>query len=143
MFTLFFGGRDFAPGLTVDGISIQDYLQEHYINAIKQVAMRLKGLPHVLGYDTLNEPSHGWIGCKDLTRFGGQLRLYESPTVLQSMALGDGIPQNVAYYELWPIGLVRDGASAWLMKPDSAPGGKGKNAFGGRRVCGMWTKRAT
>ncbi len=109
MFTLFFGGRDFAPGLTVDGISIQDYLQEHYINAIKQVAMRLRGMPHVLGYDTLNEPSHGWIGCKDLTRFAGPLTLYESPTVLQSMALGDGIPQKVAYYELWPIGLVRRG----------------------------------
>src|SRR5205823_12465881 len=30
MFTLFFGGNDFAPLLRVDGESVQDYLQRHY-----------------------------------------------------------------------------------------------------------------
>ncbi|MGA9396907.1 MAG: cellulase family glycosylhydrolase [Anaerolineaceae bacterium] len=109
MFTLFFGGRDFAPSLKVEGKSIQDYLQEHYINAIQQVVMRLRGMPHVIGYDTLNEPSHGWIGCNDLTRYAGNLTLFDAPTVLQSMALGEGIPQNVDYWELWPIGMVRRG----------------------------------
>ncbi|MBN2676516.1 MAG: cellulase family glycosylhydrolase [Anaerolineaceae bacterium] len=109
MFTLFFGGRDFAPGFLVDDVSIQDFLQDHYINAIQQVAMRLKGMSHVIGYDTLNEPSHGWIGCQDLTRYAGELTLNEAPTVLQSMALGDGFPQKVDYWELWPIGLIRRG----------------------------------
>ena len=56
MFTLFFGGNDFAPRLKVDGEPIQDYLQRHYIAAIEQVAHRLKELPQVIGYDTLNEP---------------------------------------------------------------------------------------
>jgi len=54
MFTLFFAGNDLAPRLMVDGIPIQEFLQSHYCNAIKQVALRLKDLPNVIGYDTLN-----------------------------------------------------------------------------------------
>jgi hypothetical protein len=109
MWTLFYGGRDFAPSLTVAGISIQDYLQEHYINAIQQVAMRLKKMPHVIGYDTLNEPSHGWIGVRDITRETGELTLFETPTVLQSMAQGEGIPQEVKYWELGMTGFKQKG----------------------------------
>jgi hypothetical protein len=109
MWTLFFGGRTFAPSLTVDGISIQDYLQEHYINAIREIALRLKKMPHVIGYDTLNEPSHGWIGVRDMTREAGILTLFENPTVLQSMVLGEGIPQVVKYWELGLIGPQRKG----------------------------------
>jgi hypothetical protein len=53
MFTLFFGGNDFAPQLKVDGEPVQEYLQRHYINAIKKVASRLRDLPNVVGYDTI------------------------------------------------------------------------------------------
>lgn len=31
MFTLFYGGRDFAPKAIIDGINIQDYLQGHLL----------------------------------------------------------------------------------------------------------------
>ena len=31
---------------------------------MKAVAERLKDMPHVLGFDTLNEPSAGWIGVR-------------------------------------------------------------------------------
>ncbi len=58
MFTLFFGGETFCPELK----GIQAKLQDHYINAICAVAERLAGLDNVLGYDTLNEPSPGYIG---------------------------------------------------------------------------------
>lgn len=119
MFTLFFGGRDFAPSIRIEGQSIQDYLQSHYLNAIRQVALRLKGMPHVIGYDTLNEPSHGWIGCKDLVNDSGRLTLYESPTILQAMALGEGIPQNVGYWQLGLTGLKRKGTK--LVNPDGIP----------------------
>src|SRR5450756_2485528 len=51
MFTLFFGGNDFAPQTKVDGEPIQEYLQRHYINAILQVVERLKDLTNVVGYD--------------------------------------------------------------------------------------------
>jgi hypothetical protein len=109
MFTLFFGGRDFAPSFKIGGKSIQDYLQEHYFNSIRKVAERLKGMPNVIGYDTLNEPSQGWIGCKDPCTDAGYPTLYACPTVLQAMALGEGIPQDVDYWQLEFTGLKRKG----------------------------------
>ncbi len=62
MWTLFFAGRDFAPGLVIDGHNVQDYMQEHYLAAQAEVARRVRELPNVLGFDTLNEPHEGWIG---------------------------------------------------------------------------------
>ncbi len=100
MFTLFFGGNDFASRTSVDGEPVQEYLQRHYIGAMVQVAQRLKGLPQVVGYDTLNEPSPGYIGWADLNGSGGLLQLGESPTPFQSMLLGAGIPQEVGIYRM-------------------------------------------
>lgn len=62
LWTLFFAGRDFAPSFVVDGKNIQDYLQEHYRAAQRAVALRLIDMPHVIGFDTLNEPGMGFIG---------------------------------------------------------------------------------
>ncbi|GAP12570.1 endoglucanase [Longilinea arvoryzae] len=100
MFTLFFAGNDFAPLLKVDGEPIQDYLQRHYIAAIQQVALRLRGLPNVAGYDTLNEPANGWISEPDLRKPGQSVPalIGASPTIFQSMLLGAGIPQRVDCY---------------------------------------------
>jgi len=103
MFTLFFGGNDFAPWTMVDGEPVQEFLQRHYVNAIKQVALRLRGLSNVVGYDTLNEPSPGFIGWADLNSSGGMLRLGESPTPFQAMLLGAGFPQEV---EVWGMRLT-------------------------------------
>lgn len=103
MFTLFFGGEDFAPRTTVDGASVQEFLQRHYIDAVKQVARRLKGVPNVVGYDIMNEPSPGFIGCADLNETAGLLRLGESPTPFQAMLLGAGFPQEV---ELWGVHIT-------------------------------------
>ncbi len=103
LFTLFFGGDDFAPRTRVEGEPVQEFLQRHYLEAVKQVARRLKGLPHVVGYDTLNEPSPGFIGWPDLGALsGGLLRLGDSPTPFQAMLLGAGIPQEV---EVWDVSL--------------------------------------
>ena len=68
MFTLFFGGNNFAPNTKIEGEPAQEYLQRHYIEAIRQVALRLKEFKHVIGYDSLNEPGRGYIGVADLTR---------------------------------------------------------------------------
>ena len=62
MWTLFFAGDLFVPDFKIDGRSAQDYLQSHYLGAMREVAKRLQGLPNVLGFDTLNEPGTGWIG---------------------------------------------------------------------------------
>nr|MDO8111004.1 cellulase family glycosylhydrolase [Candidatus Sigynarchaeota archaeon] len=62
MWTLFFGGKDFAPGFTIDGQNVQAYMQGHYMACQKAIGERVKDLPNVLGFDSLNEPNSGWIG---------------------------------------------------------------------------------
>ncbi|HWQ21387.1 MAG TPA: cellulase family glycosylhydrolase, partial [Clostridia bacterium] len=103
MFTLFFGGNDFAPRVLVDGEPVQEYLQRHYVDAILQVVQRARDVPGVVGYDTFNEPSHGYIGWKDLRGFGSRLRIDLQPTPLQSFALGDGMAQEV---EAWGMSIA-------------------------------------
>ncbi|NIM93530.1 MAG: cellulase family glycosylhydrolase, partial [Anaerolineales bacterium] len=126
MFTLFFAGNDFAPETKVNGEPVQDYLQRHYVNAIVKLAERLKEFPNVIGYDTMNEPSSGFIGLEDLSRLSGLLRLGEMPTPYQSMLLGSGHPQEVDLWQVWLGGVRRvgkkwineDGERAWLPGHD-------------------------
>ena len=62
MYTLFFGGRYFAQHRSIDGVNIQDYMQGHFLRCQQEIAKRIKDCTHVIGFDTLNEPSPGWIG---------------------------------------------------------------------------------
>lgn len=62
MWTLFWAGRTITPDFLIDGINVQDYLQGHYLGAMSQVARRLADMSQVIGFDTLNEPSLGWVG---------------------------------------------------------------------------------
>lgn len=122
MWTLFFAGDRLAPRTQVDGEPIQQYLQRHYFAAMRQVALRLRGMEHVVGYDTLNEPSPGYIGCSDLRVHMSNLRIGPMPTPWQSMLLASGIPQEVDVFELRVTGPKRTGTrllnprgvSAWL-----------------------------
>jgi hypothetical protein len=124
MFTLFFGGDDFAPRTTIAGEPVQSFLQRHYFDAVKQVAHTLQGLPNVVGFETMNEPSSGFIGRK-VYAHNEELylrRLGVSPTPYQAMLLGAGYPQEV---DVWKIGikgfrpdskkklLNREGARVW------------------------------
>ncbi len=92
MWTLFFGGNDFAPETKIEGEPAQDYLQRHYIAAIQKVAERLADFEHVLGYDTLNEPAAGYIALPTLEAAPWPLKIGPSPTPFQSMLLGRGLP---------------------------------------------------
>ena len=118
LWTLFFAGNDLAPQTKVDGVPIQEYLQGHYINAIKQVVQRLKDLPNVVGYDTLNEPSPGLIGVADLHARTGLLQKGDSPTAFQAMLLGAGFPQKVQVWGVGLTGLKKKGTR--LVNPDGA-----------------------
>jgi hypothetical protein len=120
MYTLFFGGDDFAPGLKVAGEGIQGYLQRHYLNAVRQVARRLRGMAHVIGYDVFNEPMPGFIGNRALHRPAAPLTTGDRPSPLEMMALGAGVPQQVErwVWNLRPRRVGRftlnpTGASAW------------------------------
>jgi len=95
MFTLFFGGRTFAPQLLVDGQNIQDYLQERYVNAFAHVAERIKHLPNVLGFDTMNEPHFGLIGVPDLRGLDHlPFQRGVMPTPAQAIFLANGFAQD-------------------------------------------------
>jgi hypothetical protein len=62
MWSLFWGGRMFAPDLSVDGRNIQDRLQDAYLGSLKAVGERVRDLANVIGFDSLNEPGFGWFG---------------------------------------------------------------------------------
>ena len=121
MFTLFFGGNDFAPLCKIEGEPAQEYLQRHFIDAMKQVAQRVKDLPNVVGFDSFNEPSTGYIGVKDLTRHINILRTDAAPTPFESMLLGAGFSRKIDVYEMSLIGprkrgqrlINPQGVSAW------------------------------
>ncbi|MFZ5352024.1 MAG: cellulase family glycosylhydrolase [Bacillota bacterium] len=114
MFTLFFGGKDFAPKCIVDGVSIQDYLQKHYIDAVMHLAARLSHCRNVVGFDTFNEPVSGYIE-KSLRSFDMLVKLGPTPTPLQSFALGDGVPQEVELIDLTILGYRKRGTQ-WINK---------------------------
>ncbi len=122
MFSLFFAGDDFAPKMRVDGEPIQGFLQRHYVEAIRQLALRLRGLDCVTGYDTMNEPLAGYIGWTDLSELPRLLRIGPTPTPIQSMAMGESLPADLELWKLTPLGARRAGvhrvdprgARAWL-----------------------------
>lgn len=138
MFTLFFGGNDFAPALKIDSMSAQDYLQSHYINAIKQVAMKLKGLPNVVGFDTFNEPGAGYIGMTDLNAYG-LLKNGIMPTPFEGMVLGGGNAIEVDRYEFALTGSKLKGKV--LVNPNKFSAWKdSKNDIW--QIAGVWGNNA-
>ncbi len=107
MWTLFFGGNDFAPSCKIDGINAQDYLQEHYMDAIKQIALKVKDNSYIIGFDTLNEPEQGWIekkvdgvGAEKLTE-----ELGYTFTPIDAMLTGSGYTRVVGYKEIKRLGV--------------------------------------
>src|SRR5262249_26282140 len=82
------GGDPFCPELR----GVQSALQDHYAGALCALADRLADLDNVLGYDTFNEPSPGYVGRgDDLTRgvrFMGEGNKSFSP--LEHLAAADG-----------------------------------------------------
>lgn len=96
MFTLFFGSERFAPLVRIDdaaagGISsVQKWLQSHFIDAYGELASTLKDEPNVLGFGTMNEPSLGWIGLKDLRQNSSPFRFGYGLSPLQCIQLAHG-----------------------------------------------------
>ncbi|KAI8867875.1 glycoside hydrolase, partial [Ramicandelaber brevisporus] len=126
MFTLFFAGDTFAPKLQgVGDESVQEYLQRHFVACYEHLAQRLAHLPAVAGFESMNEPTCGYVGLEDVHRYSaiGDLRYGDAPSPIQSFALGHGISQTIDVYALsWPqptrkVGtrtIDPKGKSAWL-----------------------------
>lgn len=100
MFTLFFGGNDFAPNITYNDQPIQDFLQTHYINAFQHLAKRIGHMPNVVGFGTMNEPHNGLIGLSDIREFGHVLvKFGTTPTPSQAIFLANGFSQVCAEFD--------------------------------------------
>lgn len=96
MFSLFFGGNFFAPNLKIEEKTAQDFLQSHFTNSILQLAKRISKFKHVVGFDSLNEPSPGFIekeNLKEFSGFGNGKILTPSP--FQEMILSEGNSEEV------------------------------------------------
>ena len=102
----FSGGRNFAPSCMIEGKNVQEYLQSHYIHAFTQVANRTKDMNHVLGFDSLNEPTVGFIGLKlDGSNINFNEVLGYNFTPFTAMITGSGYSQKVSYKKITPFGL--------------------------------------
>ncbi|KAJ7593463.1 glycoside hydrolase family 5 protein [Mycena floridula] len=119
MFTLFFAGRDFAPKCIIDGQNIQDYLQTHFIEAMGQMADRIRDAGDlledcVIGWDSMNEPFEGLCSWKDLNTTpdaqGSTLKKGTYPTPAQSFRLGMGQPQTLDNWSFSAFGPKRNGS---------------------------------
>ncbi|KAK9475398.1 glycoside hydrolase superfamily [Dipodascopsis tothii] len=127
MFTLFFAGRDFAPRAILDGVNIQDYLQDHFLAAIAYFAERVYAHGEldgrtILGWETMNEPFLGLIGHADLTTYPAtqKLQSYTSPTALDSMKLGSGYTLDVPTFGFGSFGSYKTGSQVVNSEGDSA-----------------------
>jgi len=105
MFSLFFGGRTYAPDLFVDGKNVQDWLQGHYIAAFRHCYRRLKNCAAIAGWGAMNEPYPGFIGH-------GNMELSENPvmpmgprpTPWDAMRAASGYATEVPVYKAGPLG---------------------------------------
>jgi len=123
MWTLFFGGEKFAPSCTVNGMSAQAFLQEHFTNSLAQVARRVRDLDCVLGFEPINEPNQGWIGSlvdgsdSDLGEVLGH-----AYTPIDAMLTASGHSREISFREVKRLGIKEtrrdlinpNGVSVWF-----------------------------
>ena len=129
IFTLFFGGRAFAPKAIIDGVNIQDYLQAHFIGAYKHLAERIHEAGDlendvVIGWESINEPNRGLIGWPDLSIIPEEQKLQKgtSPTAWQAILTGSGRACEIDTWDFGGMGPFKSGTtlvdpqgtSAWL-----------------------------
>lgn len=125
MFTMFFGGRDFAPKCIIDGKNIQDYLEEHFFNAIKHLVTRVKEAGDlldvtVIGWESINEPNRGLVGYQQLDVYPKEQQNHKgtSPTAWQAILTGAGRACDVDTYEIGGTGPYKTGTT--LIDPKGA-----------------------
>ena len=129
IFTFFFAGQAFAPRCRINGMNIQDFLQEHFIGACKHLAERIKQAGDldsvcIIGWESVNEPNRGLVGLQDISSIPSEQRLKKgtSPTAWQAMLLGSGRSQELPVWDFGGLGPYKSGSElvdphgqiAWL-----------------------------
>lgn len=119
MFTLFFGGDDFAPSMHIADEPVQHYLQRHLLDAAAQVAMRVRDFVHVVGYGPFNEPHGGYIGLK-LDETPQYAIPGPRPTPYDCMLAAAGFARTVPVYTFIATQQVRSGTRLFNPEGHSA-----------------------
>jgi hypothetical protein len=103
LFTIFFGGRTYAPDLQIEGVNAQDWLQEHYLACMRHCYRRLKNCGAVAGWGAMNEPHPGYIGYQNLEGLENYI-LPLGPLLrpLDAMAAVSGYTVTAPVYKLGP-----------------------------------------
>ncbi|KAL1634850.1 endo-1,4-beta-glucanase [Diplodia intermedia] len=129
IFTLFFAGKAFAPKAIIDGVNIQDYLQDHFFAALKHLALRIQEAGDldndlIIGWESINEPNRGLIGWEDLSVIPSEQKLQKgtSPTAWQAILTGSGRACEIDTWDFGGMGPYKSGSvlvdpegqSAWL-----------------------------
>ena len=108
MFSLFFGGKTYAPDFCIDGENIQDWLQNHYLAAFRHAYLRLKDCGNIAGWGTMNEPHYGFIGHQNLEYPENPvIPLGPRPSPWQAICAASGYPQKVPVYNIAAAGRVQ------------------------------------
>ncbi|KAF8695014.1 Cellulase (glycosyl hydrolase family 5), partial [Rhizoctonia solani] len=131
MATLFWSGKTYAPKLRVKSrvsnemINIQDFLQNHFLDAFDQLVRAVGDCEGVIGFEQLmNEPHRGYVSIPSLHSFdyNTDLHLHDTPNALQSFALGAGHAVRIPHYVRswpWPTRIGKhvlrnqEGVKAW------------------------------
>ncbi len=102
MNTLFFAGNAFAPGFLVEGVPVQDWLQDRFIAAMCHVARRIKDCAAVVGFGLFNEPHYGFVGLADL-RSHGRITAPSGAVLsaFDAMASASGYPRPARRFALF------------------------------------------
>ena len=131
MWNLFFAGRILTPDFSIQGSNVQEFLQNHYLGSMNEVAKRIKTLPNVIGFDTFNEPHPTWLGQPLTYRHterskhnGAPPRVGPAASPLDLLVAAQGTPVTVPHMTRDPtsgrvlptgeIVLNPDGISIWL-----------------------------
>ncbi|GAB0134631.1 hypothetical protein EsDP_00002994 [Epichloe bromicola] len=145
MFTLFFAGKDFAPNCIIDNVNVQDYLQDHFVNACAHLAKRIREAGDleneiVIGWESMNEPNRGMTGYVDLTVIpkDNPLKKGTCPTMWQTFLTGMGRACEIDTWDMGGLGPYKTGTTlvdphgetAWL------PEGFDDSKYGWKRHVG-------
>ncbi|MDR1277589.1 MAG: cellulase family glycosylhydrolase [Treponema sp.] len=121
LFTLFFAGNVYAPDLMIEGERVQDWLQGHYIAALRHCYRRLKNSAAIAGWGTMNEPHHGFIGHQDLSRPENPVvPLGPNPSPFQTMTAASGHRTEIAVYGIGLTGKPRPRGRE-ILNPGEVP----------------------
>jgi Cellulase (glycosyl hydrolase family 5)/Glycoside hydrolase family 5 C-terminal domain len=126
MWTLFWAGEHLTPQCRINGVNVQEYLQSHLLGAMTQVAQRVKGMPHVLGFDSMNEPGVGWLGQSLSPKWiDGARQLGNSAlpgpvwSPLEALAVARGVPTELPVR--LSFGAQSQAAASETVNPHAVP----------------------